>query len=196
MKKLVSASEMVDIIRKAVNGTTIVSVDFDSPMDGKGKMNKTGNPYVGMGIVKRETLTGVIGYDYGAAVNRLATKEGAEEREAKRHPWGDMDDNRLFRIHRGNGSLYLSMKVQGVNIDGYYYPTQGKMSDEATTLLKTFVPVKVKSSTQADLDGEVIARDYSMDNIRAIRMKGEEFIIVSDGEVESIKTTVREMVTA
>jgi hypothetical protein len=190
MKKLVTSSEMVEIIRSSVNGTSIVSVDLDSPMDGK--MNKTGNPFVDMGIVKRETLTGVIGYDYGKAVNRLATKEGAEERQAKRHPWGDMDDNSLFRIHRTNGNLYLSMKVKGVNVFGYLMPDGKNLDEETTALLKSFVPVKKKSSTQSDLDGEVIARDYSMENIRAIRMKGDEYIILSENEIKGIKTTVRE----
>src|ERR1035437_6078804 len=107
MKVIVTRTDAIKLIRDTVKGTTIISVDLDSDMDGKGKMRLTGNPFAGKGIVKRETLTGIIGYDYGAAVNRIAAKEGAEDRQAKQHPWGDMDDQRLFRIHRGTGKAYL-----------------------------------------------------------------------------------------
>ena len=108
MKIRMTIAQVVAAIYQNVKGTAIVSVDLDSDMDGKGKMRTTGNSYSGLGIVKRETLTGIIGYNYGKAVNRLAAKEGAEQREAKLHPWGDMDEHHLFRIHRTNGKRYLS----------------------------------------------------------------------------------------
>jgi len=172
--KTVTVSEMIKIIREKTVGTSSITVDLDSPMDGKGKMRTTGNPFVGRGIVKRESLNGMIGYIYANAVNKVAGKEGKEEREAKQHPWGDMDEKRLFRIHRGNGKHYLSMMVKNANVEGFFAP-DGSMINEDE--IRKFIPEKKKSSTQDDLDGEVIARDYGMENIRAIRAFGEEYLI-------------------
>ena len=183
MKLVITGSEAINIIRNTVKGTTIISVDLDSDMDGKGKMRVTNNPFAGLGIVKRETLTGIVGYDYGAAVNRVAAKEGAEDRQAKQHPWGDMDDQRLFRIHRKTGKHYLSMMVRGVTVHGFFRP-DGSQVDE--TEIRMFIPEKTKSSTQADLEQEVIARDYNLDNIRAMRFAGSEWELIPDGAVQSV----------
>ena len=184
MKQYVTVPEVMAAIRENVKGTSAVTVDLDSPMDGKGKMRTTNNPFAGMGIVKRETLNCLIGYDYGASVNRLAAKEGMEEREAKQHPWGDMDAERLFRIHRTNGKPYLSMKVTSVTVHGFFAP-DGTMIDEEA--IRSFIPEKKKSSTQSDLDGEVIARDYGMENITAIRAFKNEYVVGAIGQ-EAEKT--------
>ena len=171
----VTADQAVDILTNNVKGAEIVTVDLDSDMDGKGKMRKTGNPFIGQGIVKRETLNGMIGYIYSNSVNRIADKEGKEEREVKRHPWGDMDSKHLFRTHRHNGNKYLSMKVQNVTVHGFFRPDGSEVpADE----IRPFIPKKKKSSTQADLEGEVIARDYAMRNIKAIRMRHMEIAVV------------------
>ena len=179
MKQYVSVPEVMKAIRENVKGTSSVTVDLDSPMDGKGKMRTTNNPFVGMGIVKRETLNGMIGYIYVNAVNKIADKEGKEEREAKQHPWGDMDESRLFRIHRTNGKPYLSMKVENVEVHGFFKP-DGTMVDENE--IRKFIPEKTKSSSQADLNGEVIVRDYGMENITAIRAFKNEYIIGAIGQ--------------
>lgn len=177
MKQYVTVPEVMAVIRENVKGTSSVTVDLDSPMDGK--MRTTGNPFAGMGIVKRETLNGLIGYDYGNAINRLADKEGKEERKAKQHPWGDMDAERLFRIHRTNGKPYLSMKVQSVTVHGFFAPDGTQIDTEA---IRAFIPEKKKSSSQSDLDGEVIARDYGMENITAIRAFKTEYIVGKIGQ--------------
>jgi hypothetical protein len=175
--KTITTKEMVETLQALVKGTAMVTVNLDSDMDGKGKMRTTNNPFAGKGIVKRETLNGTIGYIYANAVNRIAGKEDKEEREAKQHPWGDMDSKHLFRVHRGNGKHYLSMQVKNVAVHGFFTPDGTKVDEEA---IRTFIPEKKKSSTQADLDGEVIARDYSMDNIKSIKAFGEEFVLCSE----------------
>ena len=169
--------QTVDMLRQNVNGAEMVTVDLDSDLDGKGKMRKTGNPYVGKGLVKRETLNGVIGYIYSNAVNRIAGKEGKEDREAKQHPWGDMDSKHLFRTHRTSGAAYLSMKVQGVTVHGFFLPDGTEIPADQ---VRPFLPEKRKSSTQNDLEGEVIARDYAMRNVRAIRMRKVEIRIMQE----------------
>lgn len=175
MTKTVSIQDVMGLIRAQVSGTSMVTVDLDSPMDGKGKMLKTGNPYVGKGIVKRETLNGTIGYIYSNAVNRIADKEGKETREAKLHPWGDMDEKHLFRIHRRTGKAYLSMQVKNVTVHGFFDPDNNEIPAES---IRPFIPKKSKSSTQSDLDKEVIARDYGMENVRSIKAFGHTYQIV------------------
>lgn len=172
--KNVTVSEVMREIREKTVGTRSVTVELDSPMDGKGKMRTTGNPFAGKGIVKREMLNGMIGYIYANAVNRIADKEGKEEREAKQHPWGDMDEKHLFRIHRGNGKPYLSMMVKNVTVHGFFAPDGTQIADEE---IRPFIPEKKKSSTQEDLNGEVIARDFGMENITVIRAFNEEYVL-------------------
>jgi hypothetical protein len=177
MKNLTLSHEaLISLMRENVKGTSIVSVDLDSDMDGKGKMRKTGNSYVGKGLVHRMTLTGVIGYIYVNAVNRLPGKEGKEERDAKPHPWGDMDTQHLFRIHRKTGEAYLSMKVQNTTVHGYFLPDGTQVEN---SIIEPFLPPdSPKSSTQSDLDGEVIARDFALRTIQAIRGLGLNIKVV------------------
>lgn len=170
----ITPETMIEIVRSNVKGTSMVTVDLDSPMDGKGKMRKTGNPFIGKGIVKRETLNGTVGYIYANAVNRIAGKEDKEEREAKRHPWGDMDEKHLFRVHRHTGAHYLSMQVKSVTVHGFFAPDGTQIPEDQ---IRPFIPEKKKSSTQADLDGEVIARDYAVSNMTGLRIQGNEYAI-------------------
>jgi hypothetical protein len=178
--------QMVDLIRNNVKGTSAVTVDLDSSMDKKGAMRKGGNQFYGEGIVKRVKLNGMIGYNYGNAINKVANNEGKDEREAKRHPWGDMDDKRLFRVHRNNGNKYLSMKVQNAQVIGFFRPDGTPLTDAEVEQIKTFIPVKKKSSSQADLEGEVIARDFSIDNMTGILFKGT-YLTLIDGNIAQEK---------
>jgi hypothetical protein len=183
----ITRQQMISIISNNVKGTSAVTVDLDSPLDAKGKMRKGGNDFYGEGIVKRIKLNGMIGYNYGNAVNRLASKEDKDEREAKRHPWGDMDDKRLFRTHRNNGNKYLSMKVQTAKTIGFFRPDGSELTEAEVEQIKTFIPTKRKSSTQADLDGEVIARDFAVTNMTGILFKGTYLSLV-EGQVEQETT--------
>ena len=177
-KLQLTVEQTVALLRGNVNGAEMVTVDLDSPMDGKGKMRKTGNRFHGLGIVKRETLNGVIGYIYANSINRLVAKEGAEEREVKQHPWGDMDEKHLFRIHRVTGAPYLSMKGENVTVHGFVRQDGTFLIPTEVKEIRTFIPEKHKSSTQEGLDGEVRAMDYGMANIRAIRMRKIEIEVL------------------
>lgn len=175
MKNVLKLTEeqVVELLQKNVSGTEVVTVDLDSDLDSK--MRKRGNPFVGKGLVKRETLNGMIGYIYSNSVNKLASKEGKEERQVKRHPWGDMDKKHLFRIHRKTHAPYLSMKLENSKVHGYFLPDGTEVRAEEVT---PFISKKKKSSTQSDLDGEVIALDYAMRNIQSIRMRKAEIQVV------------------
>lgn len=164
--------DFVKLIRNTVKGTAAITVLLKSNLDAKGKMRTTDNPFAGMGLVKRESLNGIIGYSYANAVNRLASKEGKEDRQAKPHPWGDMDEQRLFRVNRKTGDLYLTMKVQLQTLIGFFAPDG---TEFPASVIEPFLPVSNKSSTQKDLDGEVIAKDFSLCNIREVKAFGNVY---------------------
>lgn len=169
----ITKSNFVDFIRANVNGTSAITVKLNRNMDDT-NMRKTNNPYSGCGIVKKELLNGIIGYIYSDSVNRIAIKEDKELRNAKPHPWGDMDSKHLFRIHRKTGKHYLSMRLTNANVIGFF-KQNGEQIDENT--IRPFIPEKKKSSTQEDLNGEVIALDYNLDNIEYINAFGNKFVL-------------------
>lgn len=186
---VITTAEAKNIIDRNVKGTTIITIDVDSPMDGKGKMLKTGNPFCGLGIIKKVTLNGMIGFDYENSVNRQAAREEKESREAKSRAWGTLTANRLFVEHKG--AYYLQMKVENASTPVYMYP-DGTVID--TNMIKPFLPVKKASSTQADLDKEVIVRDIKMENIAAMRFHSGNYILTNmeTHKIEQSKEVVKE----
>lgn len=176
MPTTITTSEAIRIIQRNVNGTMAVSIDTDTEVDKS--MNKTGNPFYGMGIRKLSTLNGLIGFDYENSVNNQAAREGLEARTAKPRKWGVLTDDRLFVVHKGK--WYLQMKVQSATNVRYQYPDQRPID---VAVLEDFMPEKARSSTQADLTKEVCVRDITMSNITAMRFKCAEYDIIPQDDV-------------
>jgi len=185
--KQITAQEMAKIIRDNVKGVTFVSIDTVTDP----RMKKTGNPF--LGTMKYQTLTGAIGYDYGSSVNRLASKEGKDERQSHARTWGYVTDDSFFVCknapeNEGGTIGYLRMKVEKCSNQRFVLNGQ----EIETEKIENFLPVKNKSSVQSDLDGEVIARDISFESIKAIRMLGNEYLIIqpiTSVEAEAVKNT-------
>ena len=168
-KTIVNVSEAVNIISRTVKGTMAVSIDAATAP----KMNKTGNPYFGR-ITKFCRMDGLIGFDYENSVNNQAAREGKEERDAKGRAWGTLTADRLFVTHKGE--YYLQMKVQSTDTPVYKDET-GAIVDKAT--LAPFMPERgEKSSTQSDLEKEIIIRDVKMSNVKGMRFNGGEYEII------------------
>lgn len=189
-----SINQIVKKFRNETKGTTAVTIHLDSPQDKT--MRKTGNPYHGKGIVKRTIMNGIVGYIYENAINRIAVKEGKEEREAKPHPWGDMDSQHLFRINRKTGEHHLSMMVRSASVVGFFFPDGKKLTEEQEAELKTFLPEKKESSTQEDLDQKVTARDSKMENITMITYRGQDIYVTLGPDIEPETEGEGEAVTA
>ena len=133
-------------------------------------MNKTGNPYFGK-IRKQSRVNAMIGFDYEKAVNRLAAKEGQESRQAKPRQWGRLILNRLFVEHKGQ--LYLRARVLSTATPTYLLEGKAIPSDQ----IKPFLSKPSKSSTQADLQGEVIERDYKIHEITSFTFAGTTYAV-------------------
>jgi hypothetical protein len=180
--KVVTAGQMEQVIEGSVKGTTAVSVvsETEVRMVKKHRETKEANPY--LGAIKRQKKNGMIGFDYGNSVNNQAEREGKDERDAKSRTWGVLSESRLFVHHKGNS--YLQLKLQSVT--DTVYLLDGREIPEAD--IKPYLSASSKSSTQADLDKQVVVNDIKMANINAITMQGETYVL-SHGASEQEKET-------
>lgn len=169
-------TDFVNFVNESVHGTTSGSFAVETDV----KLKK-GNPF---GKVKcLQTLNGMIGFDYSNSVNNLALKENKDVRETKERAWGVLSDNRIWVLHTPKGEtevkFYLQMKVQK-RLDNatefpIYLTEDGKEVEYEA--LKEWKYATSKSSTQSDLDGEVIVRDIKLENIREARILGSVITI-------------------
>ena len=174
MQKQISLAALVSMLAAEVRGTSVLSAEIETEPD----MRKTGNPYVG-NVVKKQKLNGLVGFDYEAGVNRLAAKEGAEQRDAKPRAWGTLSADRIFVCKLNDGvPTHLRMKVEK-SIDPRFFD-RSTGAEIARETLAPFLPAKRKSSTQADLQGEVVERDVTLENVKVVFFRGNEYVIGAD----------------
>jgi hypothetical protein len=171
---IVTIAAIEAIVEASVKGTTAVSVLSETPvrMVKKHRETKEANPY--LGAIKTQKKNGIIGFDYGNAVNNQAEREGLEKRETKGRTWGVLSASRLFVHHKGNS--YLQLKVQSTTDTVY------KLNGEVISydLLKPYLSAISKSSTQAGLEKEIIVNDIKMVNLKAVTMKGETYLLSNE----------------
>jgi len=175
--KRIDRSEIEKLLKAGEKGTIFLTVFYASPMDKA--MRKTGNRFHGQGLLKECSINGCVGFDYEAAVNRLAEKEGKEKREAKARQWGVLDADRKFVRHTnkdGVAKSYLQIMCRSNTIPVFRLGAR-LLTDAEVAEVKTFIPEKEKSSTQEDLDGEVVLRDIDLNNILAIRVNGNHYLV-------------------
>jgi len=182
--KVQTAEQMERHIEANVRGTTAVSVLSETPVRMVKKHRETKEPNPFLGAVKTQKKNGLIGFDYESSVNLQAGREGKEEREAKERAWGELSESRLFVHHKGQS--YLQLKVQSVT-DTVYTLNGETISYED---IKPYLSASGPSSTQSDLDKEVVVNDIKMSNVRAITMQGETYLLdhsQSGGKTEQEK---------
>ena len=102
---------------------------------------------------------------------------------------GVLSDSRLFVHHKGQS--YLQVKVQSTT-DTVYLLNGEEISYD---LLKPYLSATGTSSTQADLDKEIIVNDIKMANVKAITMQGETFILSHSEEEKTGKTEQEKTLT-
>lgn len=167
---IISELAMFALVSELAKGATFISIKTVTVPD----MRKTGNPFVG-NVKKHSVVNGILGFDYEDGVNRIAAKEGKEQRESKPRAWGVISPCKRFVFHKGK--VYLRLRCQAVMETPLYFDNDGLIVGERLDQLKSFFPVKVKSSTQADLQGEVIERDYGMETIIAFTFNKANYIV-------------------
>ena len=143
------------------------------------RMRKRDNPYFGI-VEKLQRLNGVINFVYSRSVNRQRQREGhPEEFEAQPRRWGErvFDNGRLTPLVRhikdGEEKWYLELKLEQV-IEKKYIDHTGQEVQEET--LQPWLPEPRQAATQ-ETEKEIVLLDISLDNIRAIVMGGEEYVV-------------------
>jgi hypothetical protein len=172
MNNTAIATAIRNLISKGTKGATFAILTTET--ESKSFMNKgrgaNANPHFGK-VVKRSFLNVCIGFDYGNGVNRLAVKEGKEERETQERSWGTISEDRIFIDHHEPAS-HLRTRVMGTMQAPIFVNVETGEEVEKSEL-EPWLKASKKSSTQADLEGEVVERDYKLESIRTIKTNGE-----------------------
>ena len=112
-------------------------------------------------------------WNYSNSLYSMASREGKEiVFDVKPRQWGERMDGTPL-VHYRN-KYYLEAKCERV-IEMDYYDQEGNKLDKEE--MSQFLPKRYKSSTQAKLDGEVVLRDYSLDNLLVFRGGTKKFLI-------------------
>jgi hypothetical protein len=138
-------------------------------------MRKTGNPFYGK-VWKVTDLHGQAGFHYINSVNNQLEREGKERNaDVKPRQWGQrikgtplVEHTNKAGVHR----LYLEAKCERI-ASVYYVDAYGVEVDKAD-LAPWLQARSAKSSTQANVDAEIILRDYALDSIAWIKIDGVE----------------------
>lgn len=173
IEREVTAEELKGLLlsRKGAN-----FVSFESETDAR--LRKTGNPF---GEVRKTSkVNGVINWEYAGAVNRQREREGrpvgddgeVELFEPKPRKWGTRIKGTPFV--ENNGKLYVEVKVERTLAAPTYRDADGH--ELTAEQVAPFMPKRKKSSRQG-VDKEVVLRDYSLGNIRRIKVNGEAFVV-------------------
>jgi hypothetical protein len=163
----VTEQDLLDVLNEGVKGNTFVTISTDT----EPAMRKTDNPYYGH-VRKLTTLNGMIGFDYPANVNKLAMLEGKAERDSKPRSWGVISPCKRFIFHKG--AVYLRFRSEKC-LETPVYMVDGQEIDK--DLLTPFLTVKTKSSTQVDLTGEIVVRDFSLASINTITFRNVKYLV-------------------
>jgi len=160
----------------------VLIVGIEALTDAKAK--KTGNPFPAKEIFKHVRAVGFVGADYQNAVNREATRQGAEGNfETEKLPWGTWLVKNKIIIH--NDEYYLrtqstpnQRRNQAAKILNYLTNSGQILTREQ---VKPFLPPTYESAKQQDeagLDKTVWVRTYKFNSIKKIRIRGETFKMI------------------
>jgi hypothetical protein len=133
-------------------------------------MNKGGNPYFDK-VVKSSIYNGMMNFDYENAVNRQRNREDKVGDFKAEQTWGEKE---TLALVKKDGVAYLQFKLQKKLEVRYFDKFNGTPIDESQ--LENYLPKKNGNAKQ-ELDKEVIVLRPKLENIRAISIKGGEYLV-------------------
>ena len=138
-------------------------------------MRKTNNPHYG-NVFKIADVNIQAGFHYINSVNNQLSREGkTPDAEAKPRKWGQRIKGTPLVEHTnkaGEYRLYLEAKCESVN-SVKYVDGEGNAIDKAD-IAEWLQERSAKSSTQANVENEIILRDYALDSIEWIAIDGHK----------------------
>ena len=148
----------------SVRGATMVS--FIASTEPK---LKAGNPFPGLRKITK--IGGVLNFNYQKAVNRQREREGiVADFVAEPRKWGQRVEGTPIVTH--NGKFYVEAKIERSEIMGYIMPDLS-MVDEHEVL--NWLPSR--HSGRQHVEKTIILRDFAVENLRSMRLKGNEYVI-------------------
>jgi len=172
MKKL-THSEFSEMLANR-KGAIILSIKANTDA----RLLKTGNPH---GEVRKETYTRVVtGANYEDAVKR----QGGEGFKAAELPYGEFEiKNKIIKTDDGK----LQLRTQARNPRppiSVRFIRQADMVELAQELVRPYMQKKSESKRQAAVGvkgkKQVKIRNFDLDNIKEVAIKGERFQLVAD----------------
>lgn len=158
----VSAAEMVEILC-GIRGATMISFDATTV-----PRLLAGNPWVN--LVKKSRVSAVLNFDYEKAVNRQRVREGkVPDFKAEPRKWGSYVGKSSVVEHKGN--FYINVKIESSKAT---YTSDGIDVEEA----EVDSWIGERHSGRQKVENTVYGRDFKIENVRSIRMKGMEYIII------------------
>jgi hypothetical protein len=128
----------------------------------------------GRNVRKVSRVNVTLNYNYAAAVNRQRTREGGEaDFEAAPRQWGERIKGTSLVRHE-SGKLYLETKVERSLGCEYFAADGSRIEAEA---IAPYLPSKGGSGRQ-EVEKPVLVRDYALDSIKGVTIKGEDFVVV------------------
>jgi len=113
----------------------------------------------------------MLNFDYAAAVNRQREREGmVADFVAEPRKWGERVAGTPLVTHKGK--WYVEAMVRRSEVVGYIMPDGTAVDPEEVAKW-----LKVRHGGRQAVKKPIILRDFSVENIRSMRMKGMEYII-------------------
>lgn len=166
--KALTTNTLVELLA-TVKGATFATIITETDA----RLKKTGNPFGPVRKVSRVNVT--LGFQYEAAVNRQREREGSEANfESAPRQWGERLPGSMLVEHKGK--LYLETKVER-SLSHVFMDAGGRVLSDAE--VAPFLPARSGSERQ-ETAKEILVRDYSLDSIRSLSMKGEQYVMLQD----------------
>lgn len=127
----------------------------------------------GRNVRKVSRVNVTLGFQYENAVNRQRTREDSEpDFKAAPRQWGERIPG-TFLVRHESGKLYLETKVEK-SLGCEYFAADGSRIDAEA--IAPYLPSKGGSGRQ-EVEKPILVRDYALDSIRAISLKGEDLVV-------------------
>lgn len=160
--KTITKQELINVL-KDIKGTTFVSIDSETIPQLKGGKSCPFN-----GVKKYSHTNCTIGFKWENSVNNQLEREGKDRSfEAKPRTWGHRVVGTPLVEHKGK--YYLETKVEKADSPDYFMNGNRISNDDIKPYIKETVSIT---------DDPLFIRDYPIDSIRNIKIKGEEYLVV------------------
>lgn len=173
--RTITRSELVRAI-EARKGAEIIRIYAETDA----RLLKTGNP--NPGARKRTVVSAMVGTRYAENIRKL---DGGESFEVSPRQWGEARPSGKVVDHKGK--VYLTIRTTGKarKVNKATVSFVAESGDPlAFEAVRAFLPKRKESAKQAALGIEagrqVEQRDFAVENIRAVKMRGEMLTVVPD----------------